>query len=661
MASASLTRCPYLFTGSKINLYVIVLLTVGVAILLLRLGYYPFLRPIYWGIQACGGIYIAVLPWKYAYPSVLSDKKFSFIVFTISLVSILLFTTAGELFENSSYGYKVMKTAFEIVFMGSIFVVFPLLYSKKCQKKGIMLHLGAIPTVVYGTVASIATYWGNRFFMYFSWIMILPWAGAVIYDRKYGTISRDYGYIMMLGILSLALPVVMGYSMLNIIADAASLMEKIRILTLWSILCVTVRCLWFPVASGALNDKAAATYIFPMQLSVDCYDELIFGLSTWRTTDFAVMLMYRIIVNFLRNSGIFSDFIAWIANLPWLQGNSKQKQSEDDFSLKQLKEFQTLEQNIATESLASIVVLCSAVFDEFFNLFDLGQKTVNNGLKKHEVNDVIISYSIVTVCLALTSVVSGKILAFKYKSLQCTVSPEVDRNPSSNSLIRQTKRSLEDVNHSSYSNHFDSFSYDEDENSPNNRKTDSNTRNHASMTDNADTKTAPSTKLAKNVVGKKEQQKIERQCFIQVEPLAFTEDSDHQGNVLSSENGKFSNNSEIYPVSKERIAAQSTNATTYIRTSSTSEKRATELMGRSNSKSLLNEEQESGRGSFQHQELFMHPSRVDQLWGKFFCFYYLCSLYTIFDVLWRIIRIYRKIRGEDVWEMKGPRGEVPGT
>mmetsp|Transcript_8911 Transcript_8911/g.11805 ORF Transcript_8911/g.11805 Transcript_8911/m.11805 type:complete len:585 (+) Transcript_8911:284-2038(+) len=570
----------------KFSLYLSVMFMVFVAVLIQRFDApinWP--RALYWCIQAVGGIFIVLLPWRYAYPKCLCRTRFYRYVVLVTGLNMAVFCLpiTSTNFHVGTIEYKALKTIFEIVFNSTLFFFFPLLYLKHWVRKGALLYTCSIPFILFGAIASIASYWGFNMLMDYSVICIILWIAAVINDRKYLPIVQDYGYVLMLGIISLAVPPVLGYAMLEIIATSESLEEKLQILIIWTAICVAIRSMWNPVASGAINSHLAPTFTFPMQICVDCYDELIFGLSTWKSKDFIVLLIFRAMINFLRNSGLFSEFIRRIKSSQYFQaraqGNTEipQRNADKDFEIIK-QEMHFLEQNRVSETIASIIVLFASIFDQVFSLMKIGRRSINNGLSESQVQDVVMSYAIVATVIFLTSILSGRVLSKKflretYAADDASVVESSKRNDNDNGPLFVEKQ-----------------------------------RTHAKVVpfEIFSMNGSKSSKLEKNHIG-----------FVKSPSRSLL----HEMSTDSDDVVDIEHKHEVEE-DQDQMGHD--------------EESVTRKVARRRRRS----------SGIRHWK----PSRVEQVWSQFFVYYLLAVLYNSFDVLWRVVRIYRKVRAPENWD-----------
>uniref|UniRef100_A0A7S3URJ5 Uncharacterized protein n=1 Tax=Heterosigma akashiwo TaxID=2829 RepID=A0A7S3URJ5_HETAK len=260
----------------------------------------------------------------------------------------------------------------------------------------------------------------------YSFVGLIPiiW-GVISHQEKQGyTITKDWGYVLVLGLMTIALPSVLGKGMGVLLPSTSTFADQCTMLFIWTVLSGALRSFWGPICRRAMTPFVGPAFFFPLQLSVDIYDELIFIVSDYRSAGFVILLSFRVAVNFIRNSGLWWDFVDLLTSKLRLgasraaaiaavdEENAGSNNVEHQDKLRQQMHY--LEQNSVTEALASLTVLSAVLFDKWLGELGLGESSVNWKLTPAQVNNTLITYTIVGIAIFGTSVISNAVLVTKF-------------------------------------------------------------------------------------------------------------------------------------------------------------------------------------------------------------------------------------------------------
>jgi len=227
--------------------------------------------------------------------------------------------------------------------------------------------------------------------------------------------------------MTLSVPPVLGVAMNVLLPSTSTVSDQVTMLVIWTVFSGGLRSFWGPITRRSLTPFLGPTFYFPLQLAVDIYDELLFIVSDYRSTGFVILLVGRVLINFLRNSGLWADFVNWMLARYWVRRSANIEPLDEEnvargslieegnaYKDRILQQMHYLEQNSVTEALASITVLSAVLCDKLLEAAGVGQNSVNYNLTPAQVNDTLITYGIVGVAIFCTSVVSHALLVSRY-------------------------------------------------------------------------------------------------------------------------------------------------------------------------------------------------------------------------------------------------------
>uniref|UniRef100_A0A7S3UQP5 Uncharacterized protein n=1 Tax=Heterosigma akashiwo TaxID=2829 RepID=A0A7S3UQP5_HETAK len=188
--------------------------------------------------------------------------------------------------------------------------------------------------------------------------VVLLVAGMIHDLRK--TITRDWGYLLLLSLMTTGFVHLSGNFMLTSLIQAGSSDEgQGSVLLAWVCWCLVFKVIWFFVALRATSTKLAPVFCFPFQLIVDLYDELVLSIIGWRRWyAFLFFLICRCALNLAYSSAAHAQFLTKMAKL-----NQKRKISRLHSIPAASSQF-SLDKNLAAISSQAQILFWQNIFSE---------------------------------------------------------------------------------------------------------------------------------------------------------------------------------------------------------------------------------------------------------------------------------------------------------
>jgi len=309
-------------------------------------------------------------------------------------------------------GVSSPKLFFEIVWLVPYFIVLPVLYRTRLIRQSPFVYV-SIPVFFFFWLAEL---WkGLRAATPIS--VVIAILGIINDNNRRQNISGDCGYLFLLTLMTTGFVHLCGRTMLLSLYEASTSEGATSVLVTWIVWCFGFKILWYVVSIRATSSKSAPIFCFPFQLAVDIYDELVFGIVSWRRWYmFCVFLIIRCLLNLVYNSAAYLNFVKYFSNKLNEFLCRKKSQRVTPLYQERIRDAQATAlkcifygQNIFSERAASLAVLIS-----FCTKIALAE--ANGKLSFEDLKDYLISHVLSAGAVLCSTHIAGVLLHKMYRS-----------------------------------------------------------------------------------------------------------------------------------------------------------------------------------------------------------------------------------------------------